>query len=61
MLHRVCPRLCRAVSNNLNQTRTTIIVKRVHKPPLMGEILLLLSTFDTHSYELKSLIKSDRG
>ena len=36
MLHRLCPRLCRAVSNNLTQTRTTIIVKRVHKPPLVG-------------------------
>ena len=36
MLHRICPKLCRAATNNLTQTRTTIIVKRVHKPPLIG-------------------------
>ena len=36
MLHRINPRLCRAVTNTINQKRTTIIVKRVHKPPLIG-------------------------
>ena len=42
---RVCPQLCRAITNNIevranlssSQTLNTIIVKRVHKPPLIGK------------------------
>ena len=40
MLHRINPRLCRAVTNTITQTRTTITVKRVHKPPLIGDVPL---------------------
>jgi len=36
MLHRLNTRLCVAGSQYLVQTRNTVIVKRVHKPPLIG-------------------------
>ena len=36
MLHRLNNRLCGAVSSYVVQTRNTVIVKRVHKPPLIG-------------------------
>ena len=36
MLHRLGARLCVAGSGYLAQTRNTVIVKRVHKPPLIG-------------------------
>ena len=36
MLHRLNNRLCGAVSSYVAQTRNTVIVKRVHKPPLIG-------------------------
>jgi len=35
MLHRLQSNLCRAISQNVFQSRSTVIVKRVHKPPLI--------------------------
>ena len=37
LLPRLCSRLSRIVSSTRIQTRNTIIVKRVHKPPLIGD------------------------
>jgi len=37
MLPRLRSRLCGPVSSSIIQTRNTVIVKRVHKPPLIGD------------------------
>jgi len=35
MLQRIKPALCKTISSNFIQSRNTVIVKRVHKPPLI--------------------------